>query len=242
MASATEIALVTGGAGDIGRAVTAALHRRGAHVLAADLAPADPAHIALDVTSPQQWDELIDRIARDHGRLDVLVNAAGIEGPPGRLWEQAPNALAAVMAVNAGGTFHGMRAALRLMRPAGRGAIVNVASVAGLVGIVGLAPYTASKHAVVGLTKTAAAELARTGIRVNAVCPGPVEGRMMGAIESGATPGDAGRARGAYEAAIPARRYGTPEEVAAVVASVSDPSASYLTGAIIPVDGAMTAI
>lgn len=235
-----EIALVTGAAGDIGAAVARELSDRGATVICADIEPGDG--VSLDVTSADAWAAALGAIEAEHGRLDILVSAAGVEGPSAPLWEQPPGEFMRVMEVNAGGVFLGMRHALPLMQRTGRGAIVNVASVAGLVGVVGLAPYAASKHAVVGLTRTAAAEVARMGIRVNAVCPGPVEGRMIRAIEAGGRPKAPERLRAAYEAAIPARRYGLPGEIAATVAWLSSSAAAYLTGAAVPVDGGMSAV
>jgi NAD(P)-dependent dehydrogenase (short-subunit alcohol dehydrogenase family) len=238
MSQDIEVALVTGAAGDIGSAVVAALAARGARVVGADRAPAD---VALDVTVPEQWAAVVAEIERAHGRLDVLVNAAGVEGAAGPLWTQEPEEFEAVMRVNATGTFLGLRAALPLLCQGG-GAVVNVASTAGILGLPGMSPYVASKHAVVGLTRAAAVEAARFGVRVNAVCPGPTAGRMMDAIEQGARPDDPARARAAYEAAIPLRRYGTAEEVAAMIAHLTSPAAAYVTGAVIPVDGGMSAL
>jgi NAD(P)-dependent dehydrogenase (short-subunit alcohol dehydrogenase family) len=238
MSQDIEVALVAGAAGDIGAAVVAALTARGAHVIGADRAPAD---VALDVTAPEQWEAVVAEIDRAHGRLDVLVNAAGVEGPAGPLWTTALEDFEAVMRVNATGTFLGLRASLPLMSKRG-GAIVNLASTAGILGLPGMSPYVASKHAVVGLTRAAAIEGARFGVRVNAVCPGPTAGRMMDAVEHGARPGDPARARTAYEAAIPLRRYATPEEIASTIAHLTSPAAAYVTGAVIPIDGGMSAV
>jgi NAD(P)-dependent dehydrogenase (short-subunit alcohol dehydrogenase family) len=251
---AASLALVTGGAGDIGSEIARALAAQGARVVLADRR--DPQAVAqrlcadghdaeahqLDVTSADGWDALAGRVQRRGFPLAVLVNAAGIEGDAGRLWEQSPAGFETVMRVNCTGTFLGMRAILPLMRRAGSGAIVNVSSTAGMLGLPGMAPYVASKHAVIGLTRAAAAEVAKDGIRVNAVCPGPTAGRMIAAIEEGARPGAAERAREIYEAAIPLRRYAEPTEVAATVAYLASPAASYITGAVLPIDGGMSAV
>lgn len=249
-----RVALVTGGAGDIGLASERLLGAQGLRIVVADRVGADAAAaqlceegldaygVELDVTSEDAWAKTIGVIQQAHGGLDVLINAAGIEGEPGPLWEQSVEAFESVMRVNATGTFLALRACLPLLcARAGARAIVNVASTAGILGLPGMAPYVASKHAVVGLTRAAASEAARWGICVNAVCPGPTSGRMIESIERGVRPADPGRVRAIYEAAIPLKRYGHPSEIAAIVAFLASPAASYLTGAIIPVDGGMSA-
>lgn len=246
-----EIALVTGGAGEIGSEVVRRLGARGARVLVVDRAQAiveavaglrseglDVEAVALDVASPAGWEHALAGV----GHLDVVVNAAGVEGRSGPLWEQAPEDFETVMRVNATGTFLALRATLPLLRGRDGAAVVNIASTAGILGLPGLSPYVASKHAVVGLTRAAATEAARWGIRVNAVCPGPTEGRMISSIEQGVRPGDPALVRERYEAAIPFKRYASPGEVADVVVYLTSPASSYVTGAIVPVDGGMSAI
>jgi NAD(P)-dependent dehydrogenase (short-subunit alcohol dehydrogenase family) len=229
----SEIALVTGAAGDIGREIVRRLRDRGAEVLAADL---EGAPVVLDVTSPAQWEAVVAGVER----LDVLVSAAGVEGASAPLAEQSLEDFEAVMRVNATGTFLALRTCLPLM--ASGGAVANVASTAGILGLPGLSPYVASKHAVIGLTRAAAVDYAAAGIRVNAVCPGPTEGRMIAAIEQGARPDDPERARAIYRGAIPLHRYARPEEIADAVAYLTSPAASYITGAIVPVDGGMSTL
>jgi NAD(P)-dependent dehydrogenase (short-subunit alcohol dehydrogenase family) len=145
------------------------------------------------------------------------------------------------MSINVRGVWLNLKRAVSLMlEQDGRGSIVNTSSGAGLRGLPLLSAYVASKHAVIGLTRTAAVELAETGIRVNAVCPGPIETRMMGSLEeqkaelAGGAPADA---RAGYAAPIPMRRYGTAREVAETVAFLASDAASYITGAAITVDG-----
>lgn len=141
--------------------------------------------------------------------------------------------------MNVDGCFLGLKYVLPVMYRQRSGSIVNTASTAGLRGGGGMIGYSASKHAVVGITKTAACEAAAHGVRVNAICPGPIEGRMIAAI--GAEMGVAADARAAIEAAVPAKRYGTAEEVAALVGFLASGGAGYCQGGCFTVDGGYTA-
>jgi len=147
-----------------------------------------------------------------------------------------------VIAVNVKGVFLGLRHVLPVLLQQGSGAIVNTASVAGLVGTPGLSAYVASKHAVLGITKCAAGEAARSGVRVNAVCPGPIDTRMIHALESQINPSDPGAVGQRYQASIPIGRYGTAEEVANVVLFLCSDLAGNITGAQYVVDGGRTAV
>jgi NAD(P)-dependent dehydrogenase (short-subunit alcohol dehydrogenase family) len=251
---AQEVALITGAAGDIGRLIALGLAERGAAVYLLDRHGVDAVVADLDergftaegrsfdVTSTEGWDDVLDAVRRRHGRLDTLVNAAGIEGQSAPIEEQRVADFDTVMRVNAGGTFLAMRASMGALRASRRGAILNIASTAGILGLPGLSPYVASKHAVVGLTRAVAAEVAKAGIRVNAICPGPTAGRMMDALEADARPDAPERARAIYEGSIPMRRYGAPWEIADSALYLTSPAASYITGAILSVDGGMATV
>ena len=247
-------ALVSGGGGAIGGAIAIALAADGRPVVIADLdlnaaeatarrvvdVGGEATALELDVVREEDWRAALEQGQARHGAVGVLVNAAAVTGPIGRLTECDPEAYDRVMAINARGTFLGIRTAAPQMSSGGR--IVNLSSTAGLVGVVGMGPYAASKHAVIGLTKTAAAELAPRGVTVNAVCPGPTEGPMVESIERGHGAEDTERIRSAFRRAIPLRRYAEAEEVAAVVAFLASTAAGSVTGAAYSVDGGMTAV
>jgi NAD(P)-dependent dehydrogenase (short-subunit alcohol dehydrogenase family) len=184
--------------------------------------------------------------ARDRlGRIDGFFNNAGIEGDVAPIPAYPIEAFDRVVAVNLRGVFLGLKHVIGAMATSGGGAIVNTASVAGLVGVGGISPYIATKHAVVGLTKVAAVEGAAINVRVNAVCPGPIESRMMSSLETGAMGllglPDQATAKAGFTQLVPGGRYGTVDEVAAVVDFLLSPAASYISGASIPVDFGLTA-
>src|SRR5690606_22635202 len=142
-----------------------------------------------------------------------------------------------VMAVNVKGVFFGLKHVLPVMIEQKSGSIINTSSIAGLIGFPGITPYVASKHAVIGLTKNAALEAAGAGVRVNAICPAPIEARMMRSVEEGQAAGRAAEMKQTYEQVIPLKRYGLPEEVAQLVLFLASDRSSYITGNAYPVDG-----
>ena len=176
-----------------------------------------------------------------YGAIDCFYNNAGIEGSVAPTAEYDEEMFDRVMAVNVKGVFLGLRHVLPVMIKQGRGAVVNTASVAGLVASPGMPAYVASKHAVIGLTKTAAGEVARAGVRVNAVCPGPIDTRMIHSLESMLNPDDPASVGARYQSNIPIGRYGTAEEVANVVLFLCSDLAGNITGAQYVVDGGRTA-
>jgi 3alpha(or 20beta)-hydroxysteroid dehydrogenase len=234
MRLAGRTALITGGARGQGAAHGRRLAEEGAAVLLADIlddlgeqhardlrdAGHDVRYVHLDVTDPGQWDAAV-RVA---GRLDVLVNNAGVVRVA-PVVEETDDGWHTTMAVNATGVFYGMRAAIPAMRRSGGGSIVNIASIYGPVGAPGYVAYTASKGAVIAMTKVAALEHAQHGIRVNAICPGPVRTPMS------AEEGDAS------VDVTPLRRRAEPAEISAAVAFLASDDAVYVTGAELAVDG-----
>ncbi|MEM9038030.1 MAG: SDR family oxidoreductase [Actinomycetota bacterium] len=250
-----KVALVSGAAGAIGVATVRALAAEGADIVAADLpgaaigdaiaaatrSGAKAVAVSADVTSSADWDRAVAEAVDRFGGLDILVNNAGIEGEVASITEQNDAVFRKVMDVNVLGVFLGMRAAAPRLVERGGGAIINLASIAGLQGTPGIAAYTASKHAVIGLTRTVALELGPQGVRVNAVCPAPIEGRMMRSLEAGMAPDDPEAVRRMIAANNPLGRYGEPADVAAVIAFLASDGAGYMNGAAVPVDGGTTA-
>ena len=248
-----KIAVVTGAAGEIGRAIAVALGREGATIVAADLkdapidqttaaveaAGAEISTVALDVANSSDWERVVAEAASRFGGIDILINNAGVEGVVAPIEDSPEDVFDRVMAVNVKGVFLGMKAVIPQIKQRGGGSIVNMASVAGFAGDSGVAPYIASKHAVIGLTKSAATQGGPENIRVNAVCPSPIETRMMRSLEEGFAPGAASAAKEMISQRIPLGRYGTPEEVAAVVTFLCSDDARFVSGSMYTVDGGM---
>jgi NAD(P)-dependent dehydrogenase (short-subunit alcohol dehydrogenase family) len=177
--------------------------------------------------------------SRELGPIAVLVNNAGVEGPVAAIGDYPLDEFERIMAVNVRGVFLGLRHVLPGMIERGEGAVVNLSSVAGLEGVPGIAAYSASKHAIVGLTKSAAKEAGPAGVRVNAVAPGPIATRMIDSLARNVAPEDpTGRAgREILTSMTPIGRYGAPEEVARVIRVLCSPDSTYVNGAVWAVDG-----
>jgi NAD(P)-dependent dehydrogenase (short-subunit alcohol dehydrogenase family) len=197
--------------------------------------------VTADVTRSEDVKAYVRTAIETYGRIDCFFNNAGIEGKVAPTADYDEAVFDAVIGVNVKGVFLGLRHVLPEMIRQGGRAVVNTASVAGLVATPGMPAYVASKHAVIGLTKAAAGEVARQGIRVNAVCPGPVDTRMIHALEEQLSPGNPAAVAERYRSVIPSGRYTTVEEIASMVLFLCSDLASNITGGQFVVDGGRTA-
>lgn len=246
--------LVTGSGAGIGRATALKFAAEGANIVVSDIhVPSGEETVALihkaggtamfqhaDVSKSTDVAALLSGAVDQYGGLDCAVNNAGIEGRIAPLADQAEDNYDAIMRINAKGTYLCLQAEIRHMLKAGGGTIVNLASIAGLIGFPGLSPYVASKHAVIGMTRNAALEYGKAGIRVNAICPGGIDTRMLDSLAEQATEG-AQSSHQMMDPLHPLGRIGTPEEVANLIVWLSSSEASYMLGAIVPVDGGYVA-
>ncbi|MGE0820505.1 MAG: SDR family oxidoreductase [Candidatus Binatia bacterium] len=241
-----KVALVTGASSGIGRASALAFAREGAKVVVADLvveggeetvtfiqnAGGDACFVKTDVSKAAEVEALVNAALKTYGRLDCAHNNAGIAGRSASIIDTTEDNWDRIMAINLKGVWLCMKYEIPALLKQGGGAIVNTASDAGLIGVKRTGAYVASKHGVVGLTKTAALEYAKAGIRVNAVCPGPIDTPML---QAGAT-----RFPQVIQkmiAAQPNQRLGKPEEIAEAAVWLCTEAASFVTGLAMPVDG-----
>lgn len=241
-----KVCVVTGGASGIGAAAARRFHAEGASVLIADLDSDLGVSVVSELGAERalyrkvdvaMWDEveaMIEAAVSSFGRLDVLFNNAGI-GSFASTPDLSIEEWRRVLDIDLNGVFYGCRAAIPVMRAQGEGAIVNTASASGLAGDYSFAAYNAAKGAVINYTRAAGIDHAREGIRINAVCPGPVATPIITPISK--LPG----IKDAWDKCVPMGRFATPDEIANVVAFLASSDASYMTGAIVAVDGGLTA-
>jgi NAD(P)-dependent dehydrogenase (short-subunit alcohol dehydrogenase family) len=248
-----KVALVTGSGSGIGRASALVFAGEGAKLVLADRderggeatvrlvreGGGEAVHVTCDVSDSLEVEALVAAAVERFGRLDCAFNNAGIGGDSARLADYGEEAWHRVIAVDLTGVFLCMKSELRQMVAQGGGAIVNAASLVGVIGYPYLSAYNAAKHGVVGLTRTAALEYATSGIRVNAVCPGWIETPMV--MDEGPAPASNPEVYEALSGIVPMRRLGKPEEVARAVAWLCSDAASFVTGHPLLVDGGVAA-
>jgi len=245
----TPVVLITGALTGIGRAAALAFAKGGSRVvisgrheeagqaLATELRAfgAEAEAVPADVRHEDAVRELVDQTVARFGRLDAAVNTAGTEGHPGPVIEQSADSYAATFDTNVLGTLLSMKHELRVMLAQGSGSIINISSTYGHLGARGASVYSASKHAVEGLTKSAALEAAASGVRINAVAPGPIETAMLNRF-TGSPERKAGLVAG-----VPLQRAGEPEEIANAIVFLASGKSSFTTGQVLFVDGGKSA-
>lgn len=251
---ADKVAVLTGGSGGIGKAVARRFLQQGATVVLVDVSQdsldevkkeldelGEVLTIKADVSKEDDVKNYVTKTVDKFGTIDVFFNNAGIEGEIEPITDISLEDFDKVISVNVIGVFLGLKHVIPVMTKQGSGSIINTSSVAGLDGSPNMAPYVASKHAIVGLTKTAALEVADKKVRVNSVHPSPANTRMMRSIESGFTPDNAEKSKQNFTNNIPLGRYAEAEDVANLVLFLASDESEFITGAQYRVDGGMGA-
>jgi len=247
-----KVAVITGGAGDIGRSAGALFAAEGADVLLVDLSEqaletavaeigsTRVSYCVADVTRPEDNDNVIAVAEERYGGVDAFLANAGVEGQVKPITEYDVDVFDKVLAVNVRGVWLGLKSTIPAMAKRGGGSIIITSSVAGVAGTPGVSAYVTSKHAVIGMMRTAALECASMHIRVNTVNPSPLEGRMMRSLEEGFAPGDGEVVHDRLKESIPLGRYGEPEDIARLMLFLASDDASFITGSIYMADGGST--
>ncbi len=248
-----KVAVITGGAGGIGKAAGKLFVAEGPDVILVDLDEASLkqaceeigsnkiSYCVADVTSAQDNQRMIAVAEERYGGVDILLANAGIEGQVAPIVDYDEAMFDKLMAINVKGPFLGLKSAIPALAKRGGGSIVITSSVTGVTASPTLTPYSSSKHAVIGMMKSAAKECAALNIRVNTVNPAPVETRMMRSIEAGGGEADVAAVKKRIEAGIPLGRYGEPEDVAKVMLFLASDDSSFVTGSVYLADGGYTA-
>ncbi|SDO33692.1 SDR family NAD(P)-dependent oxidoreductase [Alkalicoccus daliensis] len=249
-----KTAIITGGANGIGKVTAEKFLKEGARVTIVDLdqkaleetkqeleGHGEIIAVQADVAKEEDVKNFVDETMKKFGSIDILFNNAGIEGKVAALPDQTLEDFQKVFNVNVQGTFLGLKYVMPIMAEQKSGSIINNFSVAGFIGAPGVAPYVTSKHAVIGLTKTAALEIADSNVRVNSIHPSPVNTRMMRSLEKGFNPEDAEGVKTQQEEAIPMHRYGESEDIAKLALFLASDESSFITGSQYRIDGGLAA-
>jgi len=245
-----KVAVITGGSGAIGATTAGLFLQEGARVVivdineealkkaVAELNSPNVSYIAADVTRAEDVQKYVQHTVSTFGKIDIFFNNAGIEGVVKPITEYPEEVFDKVISVNVKGVWLGMKYVIPEMNDGG--SIINTSSVAGLVGFTSMSAYVTSKHAVIGLTRTVAHEVAPRGIRVNSVHPAPVDNRMMRSLEEGFAPGQGEEVKKGFEASIPMKKYATNEDIAKGVLFLASDDSRFITGMKLVIDGGMT--
>ncbi|WAA09741.1 SDR family NAD(P)-dependent oxidoreductase [Fervidibacillus albus] len=248
-----KVVLVTGAAGGIGKEFVKKVVDEGASVSLVDvniealknvekelgLSEERVLSVAADVSKEEDVKNYVEKTVDKFGKIDGFFNNAGVEGKYAPVEQYPTEVFDFVLNVNVRGVFLGLKYVIPVMKRQGKGTVVNTASVAGLMGAPGMIAYNTSKHAVIGMTRVVAAEVAEHGIRINALAPGVINTRMMRQIEENTSPGAAKEVEKAYAESVPMKRYGNPDEVANVALFLLSDDSSYVTSSIYTVHGGL---